>query len=148
MDRLQLSKLPKEIIIEILLKVNEYEIYKIIIKMDDFIYGEFYIKCRSENEINEIMTKSDNIKSAIISLWRNYIFIDMTILINTVNDDIIFWNYHCSGSVRLEKGWEEIRIDQFDSIASRLFPQMLQAWMDTGLDGIFIMKLNIISYFI
>ena len=145
MDRLHLSKLPKELIIEILLKVNEYEIYKISIRYYDFIYGEFYVKCRSEDELNKIITKTDNIKSAIISLWRNYIFADMTILINTLDDDIIFWNYHCSGSLKLEKGWEEIRIDDFDSIASRLFPQILQAWMDAELDGIFITKLDIIS---
>ena len=145
MDRLHLSKLPKDIIIEILLKVNEYKIYKISIRHYDFIYGEFYVKCRSENELNKMIV-SDNIKSTIIKFWKMF-FVendDINIFINSA-DDITFWHYHNQGPVSLEKEWEVINVSQFDSTVSRLFPQILQVWMESELEGIFITKLDIIS---
>ncbi len=133
--------MPKDILIEILLKVNKYEIYKIDIKD----YGEFYVKTDSENQLQKIICESTEIRSAIIKLWKRYIVCnDMTIITNKINIDIIIWNYHRSGSVRLEEGWEEINIDTFDSITLQFFPQILELW-NLQYDDISITKLNIIS---
>ncbi len=68
----------------------------------------------------------------------------MTIITNKINIDIIIWNYHRSGSVRLEEGWEEIKIATFDSITLQFFPQILELW-NLQYDDISITKLNIIS---
>ena len=46
MNRMELSKCPRDVLIEILLKTNKWEYYKI--RIGDINVNEFYVKCKSK----------------------------------------------------------------------------------------------------
>jgi hypothetical protein len=133
---MELSKLPKDILIEILLKVNKWEYYKIsILNREDF-----YLKCQSKGDVMKFIAKSTNIKSMIMDIWKNHNDIDL--YINTEGMEIFFHYYHC-GSIPDEK-WEQNLHRNLESIVSPLFPKVLEQWMETGLSGISIDKIDMI----
>lgn len=139
---MELSKCLRDVLIEILLKTNKWEYYKI--RIGDINVNEFYVKCRSKDEVMKIMAENGNIKSEIIDFWKTFDS-DIDILISTSDNEIIFWNCHNWGNVNT-KYWRSLLDDDFESIVSPRFPELLQAWMNTELEGISIEKLDMITF--
>ena len=142
MKRIELSKCPRDVLIEILLKTNTWRYYKI--RIGDINVREFYVKCRSKVEVMKIMAENENIKFEIIDFWKTFDS-DIDILISTSDNEIIFWNCHNWGNVNT-KYWRSLLDDNFESIVSSRFPELLQAWMNTELEGISIEKLDMITF--
>ena len=141
MNRMELSKLSKDMLIEILLKANKWEYYKIVVKDH-----EFYVKCRSKDEVTKIMTENDDIKSCIIDYWKTFKnHYDLDILYNNITNEIIFYSYHGGGTPAKE--WRSITIDEdFKSIVSSRFSELLDKWLFwEPEEGISIHKINMFS---
>ena len=92
----------------------------------------------------KIIAENENIKSEIIDFWKTFDS-DIDILISTSDNEIIFWNCHNWGNVNT-KYWRSLLDDNFESIISPRFPELLQAWMNTELEGISIEKLDMITF--
>ena len=135
MNRMELSKLSKDMLIEILLKANKWEYYKIVVKDQ-----EFYVKCRSKDEVTKIMTENDDIKSCILDYWQTF-----KVLYNNITNEIIFYSYHGGGTPAKE--WRSITIDEdFKSIMSPRFSELLDKWLFwEPEEGISIEKINMFS---
>ena len=135
---MELSKLSRDMLIEILLKTNKWEYYKISV-----IGREFYIKCRSKDEVIKIIVENDDIRCAIIKFWEIFDD-DIDILINSNTGEIIFYSYHCSGTP--SKDWRSILFDEdFKSTIVPRFSEILKYWFETELKGISIEKIDMIS---
>ena len=141
MNQMQLSKLSKDMIIEILLKTNQWEFYKIDIRNWSSYIGTFYVKCRSKDEVMKIMTESEDIKCAIMKFWKTFDD-DVDILVNNDTNEIFFYSYHNSGTPN--KNFSSV-YKNFEFIVSPRFPELLKAWMETELEGIFIERIEMIS---
>ena len=138
---MELSKVSKDMLIEILLKTNKWEYYKIIINGTDF-----YVKCRSKDDLTKIMTENDDIKSCIIDYWKTFKdHYDLDILCNNITNKIIFYSYHGSGTPAKE--WRSITIDEdFKSIVSSRFSEVLNEWfLSEPEERISIQKINMCS---
>ena len=100
MLQVRLSKLPKDLLVKILLKVKEEKIFKVKIGYNSKM---IYVKARSKDVV-KVMYECKEIKSTIIETWYNE-FNGIAVNINT--REMVYWNCANNPFMHLH-GWEEI----------------------------------------
>lgn len=148
MNRIELSKLPKELIIEILLKVNEWNFYKVSIR-DEYreeSLQEFYVKCACEDDVIKMIPQCDEIKRGIIKFWKDCRFDGYSyfqFFINHNNDELSICN--CRYISPNPEEWRPATIEEFDTLAYQLFDQPFRDWLIVFPEDISIKKINILE---
>ena len=148
MDIVQLSKLPKELIIDILFKVNEGNFYKVSIR-DEYreeSLQEFYVKCISEDDIIKMIPQCDEIKRGIIKFWRDYRFDDYSyfqFFTNHNNDELSICN--CRYISPNSEEWRPVKIEEFDALVYQLFDQPFKDWLIVFPEDISIKKIDVLE---
>ena len=98
----RLSKLPKDLLIKILLKVKEETIYKLKIREEYNKKHTFYVKATSRNDVIEKIRKNKEIRSVFIELWKNESeYSDICLYINIETGQIKRCNYRYMNHVDL-----------------------------------------------
>ena len=134
------SKLPKDLLIKILLKVKEEKIYKVKI---GYISKMMYVKARSKDEVVKLMCECKEIKSTIIETWYNE-FNGIAVNINT--HEVVYWN--CANNPFMhDDDWEELDLDFTDLfiLEPERFNQILTDYMKN--ENISIEEIKLISKF-
>ena len=143
MNEIELSKLPKDLIIDILLKLNEGNFYKIVLKdFNEETVQEYYVKCVSEDDVIQYIPRCEEIKLSILKIWKeqhekpsNCMF-----YLNLKNGKIYYLNYRRHNWSPLE--WKQIRDEEFDTMAYEHFHQL---FYDLFVEYISIKKIDILE---
>lgn len=129
----KLSKLPKDLLIKILLKVKEEKIYKVKIGYNSKM---MYVKARSKDEVVKLMCECKEIKSAIIETWCDEF---NGIAVNSNTHEVVYWNCANNPFMHLH-GWEEIDLLNLEPVT---FNQILFDYMKN--ENISIEEIKLIS---
>ena len=97
----RLSKLPKDLLVKILLTVKEEKIYKLKIR-EEYKKRTFYVKATSRDDVIEKIRNNKEIRSVLIELWKNECdHSDICLYINIETGQIKRCNYRCMNHVLL-----------------------------------------------
>ena len=131
----KLSKLPKDLLIKILLKVKEEKIYKVKIGYNSKM---MYVKAQSKDEVVKVMCECKEIKSAITETWCDE-FNGIALNINTRG--VVYWN--CANNPFMnEDDWEELDLTDLFILEQERFNQILTDYMKNENISIEEIKLN------
>ena len=97
----RLSKLPKDLLVKILLKIKEEKIFRLKIR-EAYKKHTFYVRATSKDNVIEKTRNNKEIRSALIELWKNECdHSDICLYINIETGQIKRCNYRCMDSVLL-----------------------------------------------
>ena len=91
----RLSKLPKDLLVKILLKVKEEKIYKVKIR-NGHKKDTFYVKAQSRDDVNETMRNNKEIRSTILEMFKDESdHSDICLYVNMHTQKVQRLNYRC-----------------------------------------------------
>ena len=129
MNEIELSKLPKEIIIKILLQVNDVKHYNVRIHYDGY-KKDYYVKAVNKSDVIGIISKIDAIKGEIIKCWKNWEYETGRVFYVREKGDKMRFTKRNNLSSR--QGWIIIENTRLIEMATEHFDKMLKEYLDTG----------------
>ena len=123
----RLNKLPKELLIKLLLTIKKDKIYKVEIK--PVFYGTeiFYIKALSKDHVIKQIRESKEKRPSIIGFWK-YKY-------RCCGDDFYKTWYYRNGCLDSEGVWTRIsNTEEIDQLALTHFDQMFNDYMEYSND--------------
>ena len=125
----RLSKLPKDLLIKILLKVKEEKFYKLKIR-EEYKKHTFYVKATSRNNVIEKIRNNKEIRSVFMELWKNESeYSDICLYINVDTLQVERCNYRCMNHINL-MSWSFFKnFDNYEVLLEEQFDNLFYEYM-------------------